>query len=288
MAKALIGMACALIRSIPEMRGKKRLSRFMLRILRQNGPLVVIDRFGNTMTLPSPRESIAEAIFGSGVYQYETILAALRRLPPNGTYVDVGANVGAIGLPIARMRPDAVIVCIEASEEIAAVLRENVKRNGLTNVTVIEVIAGPRDSEEVAFYPAPKELFGMGSIGPQFGSAGVRLRQQRLDDLLDELGISTVHVVKMDVEGAELGVLQGFACRLQAARPPAVIFEFCDWAENRVEGQVAGDAQRCLQAYGYHLFHLRADGSRGAPIESPLTSGVFDLLAEHPAGWRAP
>ena len=60
--------------------------------------------------------------------------------------------------------------------------------------------------------------------------------------------------MKLDVEGSELGVLQGLKRRLTGSRPPKILFEFCDWAEERIAGQVPGAAQAFLHSLGYgHL-----------------------------------
>ena len=57
------------------------------------------------------------------------------------------------------------------------------------------------------------------------------------------MGIRDVDVIKLDVEGSELGVLQGLTRRLTASRFPEVLFEFCDWVEERIEGREPGAAQ---------------------------------------------
>jgi FkbM family methyltransferase len=210
----------------------------------------------------------------------------LTRLSESGVYVDVGANVGALALAIAAQRPAARIVCIEADPEIADTLRRNVTENERSNVTIIDCLAGPVANSVVPFYRAPAHSFGMGSIGPQFGTPPVTLRQRPLDDVLDELAIDDVDIVKLDVEGSELGVLRGFSRRLKGARPPAIVFEFADWAEARVAGQSPGDAQAHLLSIGYRLFRLVRGGAPGAALEAPLRTGGAMILAMPPAAGK--
>src|SRR5207302_3238366 len=111
---------------------------------------------------------------------------------PSGVFVDVGANVGALALPVAAQRPDAQIICIEADPRIVSLLQRNVTTNGRTNITVVDCLAGPTNDRQVAFYRAPPEKFGMGSLGPQFGCEPVKLMQRPLDEILDDLAISNV------------------------------------------------------------------------------------------------
>ena len=80
---------------------------------------------------------------------------------------------------------------------------------------------------------------------------------------LTSMGIRDVDVIKLDVEGSELGVLQGLTRRLTASRFPEVLFEFCDWAEERVEGRQPGAAQAFLIRWATGRFDSGvADGFR--------------------------
>jgi hypothetical protein len=146
----------------------------------------------------------------------------------------------------------------------------------------VQCIAGYESNDNVLFYPAPDLNFGIGSVAPQSGVAPVTVVQSSLDEVLDRLGIPEVAVVKLDVEGAELGALQGLRRRLGSASAPAVIFEFADWAEARLPNQAAGDAQAFLLRLGYRLFLLGHNGTLGAPLGQPITSGFKMLVALPP------
>jgi FkbM family methyltransferase len=270
------------MRAIPNgLPGKTRLARLALRSFLLNEPACLPDAFGNKLHLPSLKEPIAIGLFAFGVYEGDTLSAILRHLPPRGVFVDIGANVGALTLPVAAQRGAARIICIEADPKIASLLQRNVTENDRPNVIIVQCIAGPTQSE-MQFYPAPAEKFGMGSLGPQFDAAPITLQQRAVDDVLDELGVGNIDVIKLDVEGAELGALRGLRRRLVSASAPVVIFEFADWAEKRIGGQVAGDAQRLLLSLGYALFRLGARGAPGERLRSPTTAGSAMLLAFPP------
>ena len=103
--------------------------------------------------------------------------------------------------------------------------------------------------------------------------------QRPLDDVLDELSINDIDVVKLDIEGSEFGALQGLLRRLKRPRPPAIVFEFIDWAETRIPGQAAGSAQQFLLSLGYSLFLLARGGKPGERINCPVTTGNIMILA---------
>ncbi len=262
------------------MPGKLRLARSALLPFRKVQSVLIPDRYGNALYCPSVEEPIALVLFANGVYEPDTLAAILRRLPRDGIYLDVGANIGATALPVARQRSDVRVICIEADPGITTILRRNVAENRLSNITILECLVGPCSKEEVRFYSAPINKFGMGSVGPQFGLPPALLKQVALDECLDGLGIDRVDVMKLDVEGAELGVLQGITRRLTGSSSPTIVFEFSDWAEQRIEGQAPGAAQAYLRSLGYHTFQLGRRGAIGAPLDQPLSTGGAMLISQ--------
>jgi FkbM family methyltransferase len=268
------------VRIIPDMPGKLRLARWALQPFRKVQSVLIPDRYGNALYCPNVEEPIALALFANGVYEPDTLAAILRRLPRNGVYLDVGANIGATALPVARQRSDVRVICIEADPGITTILRRNVVKNRLSNITILECLVGPCSKEEVRFYSAPINKFGMGSVGPQFCLPPMLLKQVALDECLDGIGIDRVDVMKLDVEGAELGVLQGITRRLTGSSSPTIVFEFSDWAEQRIDGQVPGSAQAYLLSLGYHTFQLGRRGTIGAQLDQPLSTGGAMLLSQ--------
>ncbi len=64
---------------------------------------------------------------------------ALQRIPQQGgcRVLDMGTGSGAIALAIARERPDAVVVALDASEAALIVARENAQRLNIGNVRLL-------------------------------------------------------------------------------------------------------------------------------------------------------
>jgi hypothetical protein len=131
----------------------------------------------------------------------------------------------------------------------------------------------------VPFYEAPVDHFGMGSLGAQFHNEPVPVLCRTLDDVLKEQRIERVDVIKVDVEGFEAAVFLGAKELLTGANPPLIVFEFCDWAENRVPSGQAGDAQRLLNEWGYRTWRLKHGISKNPPLSNTLTTGSEMLVA---------
>lgn len=287
-AAAMIAVLSRLLRLVPDhVPGKSRLGRWLLRPFFLVKPALLKDGQGCTYALPSYAEPIAQHLFTFGAYESDTVKFVLRFLSEEGVLVDVGANIGSIAIPVAKARPQASVLCIEADPDLHRLLLENVRTNGCTTVRTFCCLVGASDQGSVPFYRAPDEHFGMGSIGPQFGASPLYLRQARLDDLLAQAQIDLIDVIKIDVEGAELGVLRGAMRILGSHRPPVIVFEFADWAEARIFGQQPGDAQSFLLEQGYRLFRLKADGSPDDELTAPARHGTAMLMALPPSKFNS-
>ena len=193
-----------------------------------------------------------------GVYEVQAVDFVLERLKPSATFIDVGANIGVFTLPAARrIGRSGRVIAIEPSPLVFPYLERNIVLNGLSNVRLVQCAAHDRDGETVPFYEAPVEHFGMGSLGAQFHNSPVPVLCRTLDHILNEQQIEKVDVMKVDVEGFEAAVFEGATKLLAGDKAPVILFEFCDWAENRRPGGSVGDAQRLLRRWGYRIWRLK-------------------------------
>jgi len=266
----------------PGLPGKARSARLILRSFLQAQDVTVNDGAGFKYVVPSLHEPVAFHLLTDGAYEPETLRFVLSRLGPGSTFVDVGANIGALTIPAARkMGAAGTVVAIEASPRIFPYLAHNVAINGISNVRLWCCAANDIASPGLPFYEAPADHFGMGSLGAQFHSEPSVVPGETLDRILAEENVTAVTVLKVDVEGFESAVLRGAANLLNSPHAPIVIFEFCDWAEARVANAKVGEAQRLLREYGYTLWLLHDfDRRRSRPLERDLTVGSAMLVAE--------
>lgn len=83
------------------------------------------------------------------------------RLPRNGVMWDVGAGSGSVSIECAKISPGLDIYAVEKKDEQTEIIKENVEKFGITNVTLIESEApGALDG-----LPRPDRVFIGGSGG---------------------------------------------------------------------------------------------------------------------------
>lgn len=156
--------------------------------------------------------------------------AALRAsLPAGGTFVDVGANWGYFTLVAAHaVGPAGRVVALEPDPRVHAELAANLARNGIRNVTALAVAASDRAGDAtLAGYAEADRNRGVSSLvaAPAGDAPSFAVRTAPLDDLLDEQGIDSVDLVKIDVEGAEELVVRGMARGLADGRYRRILVE---------------------------------------------------------------
>jgi len=201
--------------------------------------------------------------------QLATLLVT--RLPqPNTTFVDVGAHIGSIISEVARHEPQVKIVAIEAMPDKASRLVRKFP------AVTIHASAVGEEAGTVPFY-VRSEQSGFSSLSkPGEGATGgieeVQVPIQRLDDLVAPDGVD---VMKIDVEGAELGVLRGCPNLIAASRP-VIMFE--SGPEDATElGYTKPMMWQLLTEhdYGLHVPNRVAHNDEGLSEEGFVESHVY-------------
>ena len=169
-------------------------------------------------------------------------------------FVDVGAHIGSVIAEVRAHRPAVKITAFEPMCEKAAHLRRKFK-----DVDVIACALADTEGER-KFYICPCET-GYSSLARSDKTTNmISVPVRRLDTLVD--GADTI---KIDVEGAELGVLQG-AERLTSR--PLFMFES---GPQDVLGYTKRDLWAWFEAHNYSIF-LPSRVAHDAP---PMSLEVF-------------
>lgn len=166
------------------------------------------------------------------------LVTRLRR--PGRTFVDVGAHIGSVLGEVLRHSPGPVIA-FEAIPTKAAHLARKFPGVTIHNVALLD------KTGETSFF-IDNAQSGYSSLA---GGAGdvteIRVPLARMDDLIPD---ADVDVIKIDVEGAELGVLRGAEALVKRCRP-VIMFES---GPTPVMGYGADDLWRWFDAQDYHVY----------------------------------
>ncbi len=267
-----------LMRKLPEFKGKHFLSRiFFKNEINDLNDIWVNGRYNCRYLLPNLKEHLAFEIFINGIHEYDTHHFLLSRLPQNGVFLDLGANIGAITIPLCKRRPDVKTLCVEAAPWIFNYLKQNIKGNGLEpTVSLFNFALFDEDKKILPFF-SPKDKFGTGSLSSVFTDQAIDVETIQLDTLLANAGIQKVDLIKIDIEGYEYYAFKGGEKLLSAADAPDIFFEFIDWAEDLAKGVEKGSAQRLLKQFGYQLYTI--ENNKTVLLTDIVTKGGLMIYA---------
>jgi FkbM family methyltransferase len=217
----------------------------------------------------------------SGHFYQDEIVALMKQMvQPGQIVVDVGANIGFVSLAASRqVGPAGHVYAFEPNGELVARLKKSIRRNRISNLSVFMTALG----EE----PGTVRLISGGHHGTNRISVGeeasgqAEVRLQRADDLLrGRLPADVPAFVKIDVEGAELGVLKGMPELLR--RPRTRFFVELGDAHSQRFGNTAAAVFDLFHAEGYAAFLARLSPFRAAirlkALNGPINKPVYDVL----------
>ncbi len=118
---------------------------------------------------------------------------------------------------------------------------------------------------------------GTGSLVSPRGKGGQQVSVKRFDEYWINAGLTRVRLVKIDVEGAEMKVLQGMRDLLKRKAFDYLIIEIDD-VRGREAGYSAKDVLDFLRCHGYTLFHIKL--FRLTPIRDNEEIRFANVLAE--------
>jgi FkbM family methyltransferase len=146
----------------------------------------------------------------------------LARLVSKGMVVlDVGSNVGYYAVhEAALVGPRGLVVAVEPQPHAYKALLASIKANGLENVVAVRR-AVSKASGSLEF--AVSSFTNWSRVDVSAGGADliekINVEAGTVDELVDELGLRRLDLVRMDVEGHEVEMIQGMRETIERFRP---------------------------------------------------------------------
>jgi len=184
-------------------------------------------RHGQMLAFPGdPFVTRCLEIYGEFSQAEWTLLEQL--IKPGMVVVEVGANIGAHTVAMAKACRPGVLYAFEPQRRVFQVLCANLALNDVDNVIARPEACGAEPGFAVVppMDYASESNFGGVSLEPA-GQPGETVRVMPLD----ELGLTRCNLIKADVEGFELQVLAGAAETIARCRP--LLYVENDRAEHR-------------------------------------------------------
>jgi FkbM family methyltransferase len=220
-------------------------------------------------------------LFPSGFYErpadwepeLDNILQAALRCH-EGAFLDVGAHVGQTMLKVLAIENTRQYVGFEPQVICTSAIQKFIQDNGLTNYTILP-IGLSTENKVIKLFMASDEFDSTASMVEGFRPDSFYNAHQYVcvrngDEIAAELGLQSVAVIKIDVEGGELEVIEGLSNTIQKHKP-FIVFEVLNFyltvtnqplpepsvrfRKNRIERMEA-----MLRRFGYQIHGIVPEG----------------------------
>lgn len=220
---------------------------------------------------------VAKNYFWNGADAYEPMSLKLwLALAKSSAFVfDIGSYTGVYSLAAARQNRKCKIFAFEALDTVYGRLLINKFANGLGNIEVHHLAVSDKEGlAEFNVYAGDSVLSTGSTLVEKHTGRSVfqkkQVRTARLDDLLDELNVPCLDLMKIDAEGAEHLIFKGGQEVIQK-NSPDIICEF-------LKGAQSEEIESTLSGMGYGYFRIDEQKMSVEPVAGIAVGETMDTL----------
>jgi FkbM family methyltransferase len=151
--------------------------------------------------------------------------ALVDELRPGMSVLDIGGNIGFMALLAARLvGPEGNVTVLEPVPGNTEIVRGNAARNGFDHVRVLPIAASDEDGRGRMYVSRVSAFSRLTTTNvPTGADHEIDVEVARVDTLIDNGVIPVPDLVKVDVEGAEIDVVNGMRETLARHRPLVIL-----------------------------------------------------------------
>lgn len=216
-------------------------------------------QYDDAIIVINPRDPVVSGALFFRVYERSELAFFKSVCRPGINFLDIGANVGFYtALAMRRIGPTGKIVALEPDPESHGFLKQTVAANAAANVVCLATAAAASRGR-FKLYVSPDNRGDNRLYQPDPSWPSVDVDTASADELLVSLGIEQLDLIKIDVQGAEGGVIDGLEKTIRRSTNLTLLTEF--WPHGLRQ---AGTDPRALlgklRSFGLELFELESRG----------------------------
>ena len=262
-APAWVRLAAGIIQRLPA--GRYRIMDWICLRPPQAFWMRTLEELGGYSFKCDLRDAICREVCFTGRYEPQETALARGILRPGMCFLDVGANWGYFTLLAAHLvGKGGRVISLEPDPRLFSILLDNLTRNELDQAIALPHAAA--DSQGVLLLAGYRESggnFGVSRViaNQPFEDACFQVLSDSLDSVLDEQGIDSVDLMKMDIEGAEALAVKGMSKSLAKKKIKHLLLELHP-QQLLDQGSCADAAVEILRAVDYTGFTI----NHSAPV----------------------
>ena len=238
---------------LPKFLKKHKIINFLLKSRLQK-KIIELKYNGNSsnfidLTDPEPRNVYIKKEFEPDFFKI-----AKNFMPENGTFFDIGANVGFCSFGLVRNRPEACYHLFEANVKLINLL--NLSKGLYPNNELFINHCCIGDTPGTSYFKVSEEQSGQSHVSKSLEE--IQVENCVLDNYCKEQKISIVDFAKIDIEGYELPALKGWRKCLSNHSIRSIYIEIIPENQSRY-GFATNETLLYLESLGYELFLYKND-----------------------------
>lgn len=203
-----------------------------------------------------------------------------KHIKPSMVVFDIGANIGEITVHMAKLTGlSGRVYAFEPAPTLLKRLWENVTINGVDNIVIIHDVALSNENGNAMFSFAEIDMEnrGMGSLVNRDNNVVSRelmVKNTRMDDFVLHEVIKRIDLIKVDIQGGEINLIEGALHTLDKLEPDIVIE--VSPSDLACLGKKPADLIRLLEDVGYKCYLFDCSGVSRTQVTSE-TAGMMPL-----------
>jgi FkbM family methyltransferase len=189
-------------------------------------------------------------------------------LKEGDTFIDCGANAGFYSVFANDvMSGKGVVVAIEANPALLPQLDANFRANGIDRPAIHAAVT-LRPGVARLFVPDQMDVVGGLRRTPSFGSGAsshVAVPGITIDHVVVAEKLSSVDMIKIDIEGGEMDALRSAEQTVRTFRPILIVeYSSTNWPEY---GATPDDLRRLCAAWNYEVCRFDVQSLKPVPVD---------------------
>ncbi|MHA1491431.1 MAG: FkbM family methyltransferase [Promethearchaeota archaeon] len=215
------------------------------------------------------REAISERAKFLGYYEFQKTQLFKKLVKPGMTILDIGTNKGYFTLLSAKkMKDEGEILSFEPHPENYYWIKKSISANGYKSIKLFQIALFNKNGEMRLFEGSKS---GHHSLVRNKDLGSITIPTKKLDDILADQKISRVDLIKIDVEGAEIQVLEG-ANNLLTQQSPKLLIDIHEIDRKKIF--------RILEKFGFKIFDYSNNGLVKIDEKEFISKKIKEIFAK--------
>jgi FkbM family methyltransferase len=200
-----------------------------------------------------PNDAIAKHVMSGLLWEEHFTIIVSKLLPKSGVVLDCGANFGYNSVVMGNMLSNsnnAKLICFEPQRKICQQLRLNLDLNNIKNYEVYCNCLAEKSNNIVQLNPVNYDLSWVNIGDTSIGSGG----EESTTIAIDDLNLSDVSFMKIDVQGYEPFVIRGASNTIKRCNP--IIFIELESHQLIKFGFTKEHVISLLKEFGYLVYNI--------------------------------